>query len=88
LLLSNYAVIGGGVAIHMAYDSVSIVSDHRLDDRTIRVRSGQRQKDFSSRLCVQTSSQAHPASYPMCTRGPFPGSKVQLGCDTDHSPHL
>jgi hypothetical protein len=24
-------------------------------------------KDFSSSLCVQTSSEAHPASYPMAT---------------------
>jgi hypothetical protein len=31
----------------------------------------QRQKDFSSSFCAQTSSEAHPASYPMGTGGPF-----------------
>jgi hypothetical protein len=30
-------------------------------------------EDFSSSVCVQTSSEAHPASYPVGTRGPFPG---------------
>jgi hypothetical protein len=29
----------------------------------------QRQEDFSSKLCVQTGSGAHPASYPMGTGG-------------------
>jgi hypothetical protein len=42
-----------------------------------------RAKDFSSDLCIQTGSGAHPASYPMAPRG-----KVWLGRDTDHSPHL
>jgi hypothetical protein len=35
---------------------------------------------------VQTSSEAHPASYPVGAGGPFHGGKVQLGHDTDHSP--
>jgi hypothetical protein len=44
-------------------------------------------KGFSSGLCVQMSSEAHPeASYPMGTEGSFPGGKAQRGCDTDHSP--
>jgi hypothetical protein len=34
----------------------------------------QRQKDFSSSLCVQTVSGAHPASCTMGTGGPFPGA--------------
>jgi hypothetical protein len=33
----------------------------------------------------KNGSGAHPASYPMGTRGPFPGIK-QPGHDTDHSP--
>jgi hypothetical protein len=33
-------------------------------------------------------SGAHPASYPMGTGGPFPGSKARPGRDADHSPHL
>jgi hypothetical protein len=32
-------------------------------------------KDFSSSLCVQTSSEAHSASCPVGTRGPFPEVK-------------
>jgi hypothetical protein len=46
-----------------------------------------RQKDFSSNLCVQTGSEAHPASCPMGTGGPFPGGKARPGRDADHSPH-
>jgi hypothetical protein len=34
-----------------------------------------RQRIFSSSLCVQTSSEAHPASYAMGTGDPFPGVK-------------
>jgi hypothetical protein len=45
--------------------SVSIVSDYGLDDRAIGVRSPEGEKNFSSNLCVQTGSDAHPAS---CTR--------------------
>jgi hypothetical protein len=37
-----------------------------LDDRAIGVRSPAGAKDFSSSLCVQTGSGAHPAS---CTMG-------------------
>jgi hypothetical protein len=49
----------------------SIVSD----DRRIGVRSPAWAKDFSSNLCVQTGSGAHPTSYPMGTGGPFFGGK-------------
>jgi len=31
---------------------------------------------FSLQHCVQTSSVAHPASYPMGNRGSFPGGKA------------
>jgi hypothetical protein len=34
---------------------------------------------FSSSLCVQTGSDAHPASYLMCIRGPLPGVKRRRG---------
>jgi hypothetical protein len=37
----------------------------------------QRKEDFSSNLCVQTGSGAHPASCTMGTGGPFPGCKVR-----------
>jgi hypothetical protein len=44
------------------------------------------EKDFSSSLCVQTGSEAHPASCTVGTGGPFLGAKARLGRDTDHSP--
>jgi hypothetical protein len=43
-------------------------------------------KDFSSSLCSQTGSGAHPASYSMGNTGSFPEAKARLGSDTDHSP--
>jgi hypothetical protein len=43
-------------------------------------------KDFSSILCVQNGSGAHPASCPMGTGGSFPGGKARPGRDADHSP--
>jgi hypothetical protein len=51
--------------------SGSIVSDYGLDDRVIGVRSPVGAKDFSSILCVQTGSGAHPASSTMGTGGSF-----------------
>jgi hypothetical protein len=67
--------------------SVSIVSDYGLDERAIGVRSPAGAEDFSSSLCVQTGSGAHPASCTMGTGGPFPGGKARPGRgDADHSP--
>jgi hypothetical protein len=43
-----------------------------------------RQRIFSSSLCVQTSSKAHTASYPVGTEG-LSGSKARPGRDADHS---
>jgi hypothetical protein len=66
--------------------SVSIVSDYGLNDRAIGVRSPARANDFSSNLCVQTGSEAHPASCTVGTGGYFPRGKTRPGCDADHSP--
>jgi hypothetical protein len=66
--------------------SVSIVSDYGLDDRAIEVRSPAGANDFSSNLCVQTGSGAHPASCTMGTGGPFPAGKARPGSVADHSP--
>jgi hypothetical protein len=66
--------------------SGSIVFDYGLDDRAIGVRSPAGAKDFSSSLCVQTGSGAHPASCTMGTGGPFPGGKARPGRDADHPP--
>jgi hypothetical protein len=60
-------------------ETVSIVSAYGLDDRVIGVRSPAEAKDFSSSLCVQTGSGAHPASCTMGTVGPFPGAKSGRG---------
>jgi hypothetical protein len=51
-------------------------------DCTTGFRSTAEAKYFSSSLWVQTSSEAHPASYPM---GPLPVAKARPGCDTDLS---
>jgi hypothetical protein len=61
------------------------VSEYGLNDMAIGVRSPVRTKDFSSNLCVQTGSEAQPASCTMGTRGPFPGAKARPGRDADHS---
>jgi hypothetical protein len=66
--------------------SGSIVSDYGLDDRAIGVRSPAGAKGFSSSLCVQTGSGAHPASCPMGTGGPFPEGKARPVRDADHLP--
>jgi hypothetical protein len=64
----------------------SVVSGYGLNDREIEVRSPAGEKDFSSSLCVQMGSAAHPASCPMGTGGPFLGAKARPGRDADHSP--
>jgi hypothetical protein len=68
--------------------SVSIVSDYGLDDRAIGVRSSAGAKDFSFNLCVQTGSEAHPASCRMGTGGTFPGAKRGRGVKLTTHPHL
>jgi hypothetical protein len=63
--------------------SVSIVTDYGLDDwGSISTEA----EDFSSSLCDQTGSGAHPASCPMGTGGSFPGGKARPARDADHSP--
>jgi hypothetical protein len=68
--------------------SVSVVSDYGLDERTIRVRSPAWAKEFSSILCIQTGSQAYPASCTMGTGGPSPGAKHGRGVTLTTHPHL
>jgi hypothetical protein len=68
--------------------SVSIVFDYGLDDRAIGVRSSAEAKDFSSILCVQTGSRAHPASCTMGTGGPFPEAKRGRGVTLTIHTHL
>jgi hypothetical protein len=71
------------------YKSVSRVahSVHCLTtDRTAGVRSPTEAEDFSSNLCVQTRSGAHPASCRGGTGGFLSGGKARPGRDADHSP--
>jgi hypothetical protein len=56
--------------------SVGIVPDYGLDDGVSRVRFPARAGNFSLHHRVQNGSGAHPASYPMGTRGSFPGGKA------------
>jgi hypothetical protein len=53
--------------------SGSIVPGYGLDDRAIGVRSPAEAKGFSSSLCVQTGSEAHPVACTMGTGGPLHG---------------
>jgi hypothetical protein len=68
--------------------SVGIVSDYGLDDRAIGVRSPAEAKDFSSILCVQTGSGAHPASCTMGTGVLSPGVNRGKGMWLTTHPHL
>jgi hypothetical protein len=52
--------------------SGSTVSGYGLDNRAIRFRYPAEARDFSSSLCVQTSSEVHPTSCTMGTGGSFP----------------
>jgi hypothetical protein len=59
-----------------------------LNDRAIEVRSPQRRRDFSSSVCVQTGSGAHPASCSMGTGVLSPGLKRGRGVTLTTHPHL
>jgi hypothetical protein len=73
------------VSLHLGSwgSSVNIVFGYVLDDRG---SVPGRIKGFSSSFCVQTSFEAHSASYLMGTGGPLPGGKAQPGRDADLSP--
>jgi hypothetical protein len=56
--------------------SVGIALGYELDDRGCRVRFPVGAGNLSLHHRVQNGSGAHPASYPMGTRGSFPGGKA------------
>jgi hypothetical protein len=56
--------------------------------QTTGVPSPTEAEDVSSSLCVQTSSEAYPASCTMSTGGPFPGVKRGQGLMLTTHPHL
>jgi hypothetical protein len=68
--------------------SVSIVSDYGVDDRSFEVRSPAGAKNFSSSLCVQTGSGAHPASCTIGTGVLSPGVKGGRGVTLTTHVHL
>jgi hypothetical protein len=57
-------------------NSVGIVLGYGLDNWGSRVRFPVGAGNFSLHHHVQNSSGAHPVSYPMGTRGSFPGGKA------------
>jgi hypothetical protein len=65
--------------------SVGISLGYGLDDWSSRVRFPAGAGNYSPHHCVQNSSGAHPASYQMGIRGPFPGVK-RPESEADHSP--
>jgi len=54
----------------------SIALGYGLDSWGSRVEFPARAGNFSLHHHVQNGSRAHPASYPMGTRGSFPGGKA------------
>jgi hypothetical protein len=56
--------------------SVSIALGYGLDDQGPRVRFPAEVGNFSFHHHVQNGSGAHPASYPVGTKGSFPGGKA------------
>jgi hypothetical protein len=60
-----------------------IALGYRLDDRGSKIRFSTGAGNFSLHLRVQNGSGSHPATYPMGTRGSFPGG---TGREADHSP--
>jgi hypothetical protein len=56
--------------------SVSIALGYGMDDRVSRFRFPAGAGKFSLHHRVQNGFGAHPASYPMGTRGSFPGGKA------------
>jgi hypothetical protein len=64
------------VKIHTITSAVGITLDYGLDDRGSRFRFPAEAGNFSLHPRVQNGSGVHPASYPMGTRGSFPGGKA------------
>jgi hypothetical protein len=78
-MMSQHISIDVNRCLYEPGSSGSIVSGYGLDHRAIEVRSPAGTKNFSSSLCVQTGSGAHPASCTMGTGVPFPGGKTRPG---------
>jgi len=55
---------------------VGIALHYGLDNQGSGIQFPEGAGNFSLNHCIQNSSGAHPASYPMGTGGSFPGSKA------------
>jgi hypothetical protein len=62
--------------LFMTKITVGVALGYELDDRGSRVRFPAGAGNFSLQHRVQNGCGAHPASYPMGTRGSFPGVKA------------
>jgi hypothetical protein len=78
--------LGRAFSKRRSWGSSVSMSGYRLDGRASGVRFPAEAGDLCSSLCVQTSSEAHPASYPMYTGGPYRGGKHGGGSDADQAP--
>jgi hypothetical protein len=70
---------GINISLHLSKSrdsSVGIALGYELGDRGSSVRFPAGAGNFSLHHRVQTGSEAHPAFYPMVTRGSFPGGKA------------
>jgi hypothetical protein len=75
----NDSLVQGQIDLH--HSGVDLrkyrgIMGYGLDDWGSRVPFPAAAGNFSFHQCVQNGSGAHSASYPMGTRGSFPGSKA------------
>jgi hypothetical protein len=75
--------LGLSVLYRTDFIVISTVSDYSME--TV-VRSPVEAEDTSSSLCVQTNSEAHPASCTVGTGGHFLGGKARPERDADYLP--
>jgi hypothetical protein len=66
------------ISAYLTGSSVGIALGYGLDDQGSRVRFPAGAGNFSLHHCVQNGSGAHPALYPMGTRGSFPGGNAAV----------
>jgi hypothetical protein len=85
LLCTNFYVFSHETHETCRDSSIGIALDYGLDDRGSRVRFPAGAGNFSLHHRVQNGSGAHPASYPMGTRGSLSLGVKRPGREADHS---
>jgi hypothetical protein len=80
IMLHNHALSHKLYFPHILFKSrdmsVGIVLSYMLDKQGSRAQFLVGAGNFSVHHCIQNGSGAHPTSYPMGTRGSFPGGKA------------